>query len=180
MVGTASPLRSCLSHSGASVAPPQLCSQQLRQAQWPIQAHTRALAQGWGGWAQDLARVPGCDALGFGRRRQAVPCVPGAGDICGMVRADAHLARHPEDSRPKTWGPGLLTLWEQLGLATLHPGISPWDQPHGAPLFSQPLQAGFLFLSQRTTRLVEQSPCLTFQVTALSLTLSLALSRSLE
>lgn len=58
------------------------------------------------GWAQDLAGVPGCDALGFGRRCQAVPCVPGAGDICGMVRADAHLARHPEDSRPKTWGPG--------------------------------------------------------------------------
>lgn len=105
--------------------------------------HTHRTWRTGRGWAQDLAGAPGCEALGFGRRCQAVPCVPGAGDICGVVRADAHLARHPEDSRPKTWGPGLLTLWEQLGLATVASQDFSCKEPTGLLCFQNHFELAF-------------------------------------
>lgn len=106
MVGTAHPLRSCLFHSWSQCGFSTALFSAAGTGTVDHRGRHTGLGTRVGGWAQDLAGVPGCDALGFGRRCQVVPCVPGARDICGMVRADAHLARHPEDSRPKTWGPG--------------------------------------------------------------------------
>lgn len=141
--------------------------------------HTQGLAHGWRvGWRLGWSSWLGCP--GFWQKVPSCSvCSWSWGHLwCGQSRCPPGKA--PRGQQTQDLG---TRLADTVGAAgSSHNRISGfllW-RAQWAPLFSKPLQAGFLLQSQGTTRLVERSQCLTFQVTVLSLTLPLTFSQSLE